>query len=133
MTKKEDQAEVGSRLKGARTNAGLSLQQVADALQKEGFDVSSRGTVGHWETGRNIPDIFILRRLAKMYDVPLDALAWESALSMEAMGFAVQYERLDEKQKRTLRAIWVAYITEGNTADGIAAAPASAPEEESKE
>jgi transcriptional regulator with XRE-family HTH domain len=119
-----DRKELGARLKGARINVGMTLQEVADTLRNEGFPVQRKQNVGHWETGAALPDIFILRRLAKLYKQPLDALVWDNALSMEAMQFAAEFQALDAEKKRTLRAIWMAYIQAGNAADSLPAAPA---------
>ena len=113
----EDRRELGARLKGARLNVGMTLQQVADVLRSEGFPVQRKQNVGHWETGVALPDVFILRRLAKLYKQPLDALVWDNALSLEAMQFAAEFQALSDEKKRTLRAVWLAFIQSGNPAE----------------
>jgi len=123
----EERREIGLRLKGARSALRITQGAVAEMLAREGFKTAGKATIGHWETGRNLPDILILRRLAKLYHTSLDLLAWGDALSMESMRFAAEYESLTDEQKRTLRAIWVAFIQQGNGAEGIAPAPAVEP------
>ena len=118
-----DRKELGTRLKGARAVAGLTLSQVAKVLNSEGFKSASKATVGHWETGVSLPDIFVLLRLSQLYRQPLASLVYETALSQEALQFAVEFDSLTEEKKRTLRAIWVAYVSTGNTANGIPDAP----------
>jgi len=94
----------GLRLKAAREAKGLTQQQVADK-----FDVK-KATVSAWETGVGVPDALRLRQLAKMYGVSADALLWENALSHEAMQMAAQFDALNEKQRKTLTAVWLAFV-----------------------
>lgn len=80
----------------------------------ERFDIN-KATVSAWETGRGVPDALRLRALAKLYDVSADSLLWEDSLSPDAMKFAADFDSLNETQKRTLYAIWEAYIRESAT------------------
>jgi len=59
---------LGDRLQKARHKAGLTLQQVADALGL------TRGAVGAWEQGRNVPDAIRIGRLANLYKTTTDSL-----------------------------------------------------------
>lgn len=119
----EECKALGARLRGARTLAKKTTQEVADILKDEGFRTTKQA-VNHWETGVRLPDIFVLKRLAKLYGQSLDALVFESAVSMEAMQIAASFEGLEETQKRTLRAVWLAFVTEGASAADIDPAPA---------
>lgn len=56
------------QLKARRKNSSLTQQQLADKLNV------SRKTISGWETGRNRPDIDILRQMAKIYHISLDQL-----------------------------------------------------------
>lgn len=123
----EDRRELGARLKGARTAAGLTLQRVAATLAEEGFPVRHKQTVGHWETGLSLPDVFVLRRLAKLYGQPLDALVWSNALSIEALQIAADYESLSQEQRRTFRAVWLAFVASASQAEKLPAAPKAPP------
>lgn len=56
------------KLKKTRSDLGITQQQLADQLHV------SRKTVSGWETGRNRPDIDMLRRMAAIYHISLDEL-----------------------------------------------------------
>lgn len=58
----------GQRLKQIRQEHGRTQQQVATDL------FVSRQTVSSWETGRNLPDLHTVQRLAKYYNVSVDDL-----------------------------------------------------------
>jgi hypothetical protein len=88
--------------------------QAASAKQEIRRD-GTRAAIGAWETGRNVPDALWLRRLAKLYGSTLDALVWDEAISMEAIQFAVRYDALNERQKRTFRTLWTAYIEDAKS------------------
>lgn len=122
----EDRKALGSRLKAARNAVGLTLVAAATALTDEGIPAIKQ-TVGSWEKGVNVPDALVLKKLAKLYNQSADALLWENALSIEALQFAAEYDALNETQKRTLRAIWMAYITQGSNGDGLPMPPVHSP------
>lgn len=69
----EERQELGRKLAKARADAGYSLQSAADELTKRGFEIK-RGTIGAWETGRNLPDALWLQRLARVYATTVDAM-----------------------------------------------------------
>lgn len=95
----------GLRLKAAREGKSLTQQDVATR-----FGVN-KATVSAWETGRGAPDAFVLRQLAKLYDVSADALLWEESLSPDAMKIATEYDHLPEKKKRDWSVLWLGFIT----------------------
>lgn len=97
-------ANVGLLLKAAREAAGYTQQFVADL-----FEVGN-GTVSAWEKGGGDPGIYRLRRLAKLYDVPADALLWDESPSPEAMKVAVQYDALSDDKRKRFNAMWAAYF-----------------------
>lgn len=105
----DERQQLGQRLAGARALVGLTLDTASKALGERGYPIS-RAALGHWEKGTNLPDALWLRRLAKLYGSTLDALVWDDAISMEAIQLAVQYDALGEKQKRHIKAMWLAYF-----------------------
>lgn len=108
----EDRKALGKRLAAARNLAGYdSIESAAKELTKLGYPISKAG-LGAWEAGRNVPDAIWLRRLAKLYSTTIDALSWDDSLTIEAMQLAAQFDGLTEKQKSTLKALWMAYIAE---------------------
>ena len=60
--------KLNERLLYLRKNANLTQQQLADKLH------ISNKTISQWETGRTLPDIVMLVRLAEIYDMKLDEL-----------------------------------------------------------
>ena len=64
--------QLAENLRVLRTKSGRTLEDVADIL-----DVS-RQSVAKWETGDSYPDIDKCARLAKLYNVSLDALVNKS-------------------------------------------------------
>lgn len=102
---------LGLRLASARKDKKLTQDDVALKFSL------NKATVSAWETGRGVPDALTLRALAKLYGTSADALLWEDSLSPEAMQFAAEFDSLNEAQKRTLHAMWMAYIRE-SASDG---------------
>lgn len=107
----EERGGLGKRLAAARKLAGYTLDEAAAALRAKDYPIT-KAALGHWETGRNLPDALWLRRLAKLYGTTLDSLVWDDALTMEAIRFAAQFDALSEKQQRQFRAMWLAYFEE---------------------
>lgn len=60
--------EVEKKLKEARTNAGLTQEQVAEKI------MVSRQTISNWENGRSLPDIVSMIKLSDLYQISLDEL-----------------------------------------------------------
>jgi transcriptional regulator with XRE-family HTH domain len=105
--------DFGARLKAARLNAGMTQVGAAAALD------AKKATVSSWEIGNNMPDPLTLGRLAKLYGVTADLLIWDQAISMEAITFAVQYDALDDKQKRAFKAMWLAYFAQAKSDEEV--------------
>jgi len=107
------QAALGQRFKTLRTVKHLTQQQVADRL------AIKKATVSAWETGRNMPDPFSLRQLAKIYAVSVDALLWDDSLSPEAMKFAAQYDNLSGAARGMFEAMWLAYFERATSDEDV--------------
>lgn len=60
--------EIGSKLKNARTKAGLTQEKVAEEI------LVSRQTVSNWENEKSYPDIISVIKLSDLYNVSLDIL-----------------------------------------------------------
>ena len=63
--------EIGTRLKNARVEMGLTQERVAEEIGV------SRQTVSNWENGRFYPDIVSVIKLSDLYSVSLDELLKE--------------------------------------------------------
>lgn len=119
----QHQADLGERLKTLRKVAHLTQTQVADKLGIK------KATVSAWETGRNMPDPFALRQLAKMYGVSVDALLWDDSLSPEAMRFAAQYDNLSGKTRTLFETMWMAFFERATSDEEVAEALPRLPEQ----
>ena len=60
--------EIAQRLREARTDSGLTQEQVAEKI------MVSRVTLSHWENGKTFPDIASLLSLSELYGISLDEL-----------------------------------------------------------
>lgn len=63
--------EIGSKLKNARNEKGMTQEQAAELL-----DVS-RQTISNWENNRSYPDIISVIKMSDIYSVSLDHLLKE--------------------------------------------------------
>ena len=62
---------IAEKIKAARNRAGMSQQELADAIHV------SRSAVAKWEADKGLPDIENLKALAKLFGMTLDELAGE--------------------------------------------------------
>lgn len=60
--------ELNTKLKEARSHAGLTQEEVAEAIQV------SRQTISNWETGKFYPDILSVIKLSDLYAISPDEL-----------------------------------------------------------
>lgn len=68
MGRKPKSGTLISNLKLYRLNSGFTQKQVADALHIE------RTTYTYYETGKTLPNVITLKKLADMFNVPIDYL-----------------------------------------------------------
>ena len=71
MTYIPDMSPVNMKLRVARTEKGLSQQELADAVE------ATRQTVGLIENGKYNPTINLCLRIARALDKTLDELFWQ--------------------------------------------------------
>lgn len=57
---------VGEKLKECRLNQGLSQQELAEQLNV------TRQAVSNWERNKTLPDVYLLREIAAVFDMTLD-------------------------------------------------------------
>jgi len=103
----------GMRLKAAREAQSFSQDDIAQR-----FDIN-KSTVSAWETGRGDPGVFRLRELSKLYKTSSESLLYEDAPSSEAMQIAAAYDGLNERQQKTFHALWLAFLQDAMSDDGV--------------
>jgi transcriptional regulator with XRE-family HTH domain len=92
---------VGFWLRQARERAGKSQSGAAEFL---GFSKTSKSTISDYETGRTVPSLRVLRRLADWYGVPLALLTNPRPTAEEMLddsvleGSTLEREGWDEEQ-----------------------------------
>lgn len=85
------------RLKQARKKAGLSQKDLG--IKADMDEGSASGRMNHYEKGRHIPDIDMLKKLASELGVPLSYFFCEDELSAELVCL---FNNLDEQSKLSL-------------------------------
>ena len=70
MDKRQFNVELGARLKQARLDAGMTMQEAANELarRESGGGEPPASRIGNYEHGRNMPDAFTLSLLIEIYD-----------------------------------------------------------------
>lgn len=101
--------EIGSRLKNARVEMGLTQEKVAEEIGV------SRQSVSNWENNRSYPDIVSVIKLSDLYSVSLDELLKEDKKMIRHLEITASAE---ENRKRLFKwiligvyaALWVLFI-----------------------
>lgn len=109
----EDKKALGKRLASCREVKGWKQEYAAEQLGV------TKAALSAWETGRNMPDALTLKKIAKAYGVSIDGILWDDSISLEALQFAAQFDGLSDKQRRLFRTLWMAYIDEALSDDGV--------------
>lgn len=77
------QSDFGNKIKELRIKNGLSQQQLADKVWV------NRSTITNWETGRRVPDIIMIKRLAESLGVHVNTLLEGDAANAEKLEIIV--------------------------------------------
>lgn len=70
-----DVRQIGNRIREARVRAGLSQPQLSRLAEV------ANATVSRWETGKTVPTLNSLYRLAEALDVPVGSLVYRRPLA----------------------------------------------------
>lgn len=84
--------EIGSKLKNARNNSGLTQEQAAEVLGV------SRQTISNWEGNKSYPDIISVIKMSDIYSVSLDHLLKEEKSMKQT------YQEFLEESTNTVKA-----------------------------
>lgn len=103
-----DKDALGRCLAEARKQAGFTLESAAAALTRLGHPIS-KGGVGAWEKGRNLPDALWLRHLAKLYEVPMGVLVGGDQADAGRWPFATidraRFDALEPEQRLEIQGV----------------------------
>lgn len=88
--------EIGLVLKTARKKLGLTQEEVATKIYV------SQKSVSNWETGKTLPDIESLIRLAQLYQLSLDNLLLEGSAIVKDIQTKTNIKRLEHQQNVSL-------------------------------
>lgn len=108
----EARKEFGRRLSAARAavEPPLTLDQVAKRLTDEhGIETKGKQTVSAWEKGRNVPDAFTIRALARIYGKTVDSFFGDESPSARALKLAAFYDAQSATDRQALEAQWLSF------------------------
>lgn len=88
--------EIGSKLKQARKEKGITQEQAAERLGV------SRQTLSHWENNRSYPDIVRVLQMSELYAVSLDHLLKEEITMKQTYRDFLEESTNTVKAKRTV-------------------------------
>ena len=71
--------KIGTIIKEKRTKLGFTQDDLAKKL------CVSRSTISNWEINRNYPDIKLIVKISKVFEIPLDELLHEDSDSMNKL------------------------------------------------
>ena len=91
--------EIGSKLKNARNNIGLTQEQAAEVLGV------SRQTISNWENNKSYPDIISVIKMSDIYSVSLDHLLKEESSMKQTYQEFLEESTNTVKAKRRLEKI----------------------------
>lgn len=91
--------EIGSKLKNARNNIGLTQEQVAEVLGV------SRQTISNWENNKSYPDIISVIKMSDIYSISLDHLLKEENSMKQTYQEFLEESTNTVKAKRRLEKI----------------------------
>ena len=91
---------IGQRIRQARTERGLSQQQLADLIYM------SRVAVTHWEIGYSVPDVGLLVRLCHALDVSADWLLADELTPLRVHGRRAPVHRCDRPECADLNRVY---------------------------
>ncbi len=96
---------IGEKIKTARLQAGLTQEQVAEALKV------SRQTVSNWENEKTYPDILRVIELSDLYTVSLDYLLKGNSPSCEYLNYlSDSTNTVKSKNRWTLALMMTVYM-----------------------
>lgn len=96
MNEEQVKKSFASRLTALRKNAGMTQIQLAESLNY------SDKAVSKWERAESIPDAYTLLKIAKLFDVSLDALFYGEGTSDGVRHGHGKKKRRDPATRRTL-------------------------------
>lgn len=93
---------IGNRIKELRKSYGLTLEELADTLNKEYPDTINfnKGKISKWENNREEPRLSSIKILADFFDVPLD---YFNGIDLEQVEILPIYSKLSkDRQEKVL-------------------------------
>ena len=88
--------ELGAALKKYRYDCGLTQDEAADKLGV------TRQAISSWERGRSIPDIEMIRKISRLYNVKLEKLLNEVRQLQEIISLLSKESEAIESEKGEL-------------------------------
>ena len=105
ITKGGSDMDIGGKLKAARLAAGMTQEQIAEALGV------SRQTVSNWENGRTYPDIVSVVKLSDIYEISLDTLLKEEKAMTKYTEYLAESTDVVRSKNRLTKALELGIYT----------------------
>ena len=92
---------IGNRIKELRKSHNLTLEELADTLNKEYPDTINfnKGRISKWENNREEPRLSSVKILADFFDVPLD---YFNGIDVEHAEILTIFNQLDEERQENV-------------------------------
>ena len=92
---------IGNRIKELRKSHNLTLEELADTLNKEYPDTINfnKGRISKWENNREEPRLSSVKILADFFDVPLD---YFNGIDLEQAEILTIFNQLDEERQENV-------------------------------
>jgi len=92
---------IGNRIKELRKSHNLTLEELADTLNKEYPDTINfnKGRISKWENNREEPRLSSVKILADFFDVPLD---YFNGIDIDQAEILTIFNQLDEERQENV-------------------------------
>ena len=96
--------EIGANIKNLRESRGMTQKQLAMNIGV------TEAVISNWETGKNRPNVDVLKKLCAALEVSADELLgtrteFAEPISQDARSVAVCFDRAEEKRRRIIKEI----------------------------
>ena len=96
--------EIGANIKNLRESRGMTQKQLAMNIGV------TEAVISNWETGKNRPNVDVLKKLCAALEVSADELLgtgteFTGAISSNARSVAMSFDRAEEKRRRIIKEI----------------------------
>lgn len=104
-----ERIQLGERIRRERKRAELTQPELQTKLGRAGFEFS-KAAVSAWERAERLPDVFVIKQLAKIFGVTTDTLITGVSSCPFSEEIVTQAAMLPESKVRTLESVMRAHL-----------------------